>query len=207
MCREGSRWRYPDVPRLLQMAAQSGPDRFAEVLHAHREEILRRAEELSVHIYPNKADVVLREYCPEINLEEQYNARLAELAACEVAHLDEQGRPSITAIDGNEYPIPTLEEIRERLTLEKIRLISALPEPRIMLLVPFGMSLKGLGGKVTMIPGNLVLAQDEICIYYDSDAGLPNRTNGQDKLFYDPKRFKPQDHGGKSKQEILKETN
>jgi len=108
--------------------------------------------------------------CPSFDLDQQFESRLNKLRTFNILSTKE-GVEGITAIDGKHYAPPTLEQIRARLSAEKLRFIGQLEIPTL-LLVPFGMSLKKLTDKVTGQPGQGQLTRQNRAFegwYLDAD--------------------------------------
>jgi hypothetical protein len=146
------------------------------------------------------------------HLSEQYNRQVSLLR--EVGILDELDE--IQAIDGHSYPIPTLEQIAERIFERREELSSKHDQGFTkLLLVPFGMRLDTLLGTLK----HFLLAYKQQHPNFELDTGAPfslweegykegdTRLNpdGSPVMVYHPTSFDPDNHQGKSKSQILLE--
>jgi len=141
------------------------------------------------------------------HLTEQYTAQVALL---EQAGILKEG--VITGIDGKRYPVPTLEQIASRL-LEREPDLQIKRDQGFtkLLLVPFGMSLDSFQD----ILRKFLLEYRKTYPYFDLDTSKPlfvasTRYPGADltdtpNLIYDPQIFHEEEHGGKTKSQILEE--
>ena len=117
----------------------------------------------------------------------------------------------ITGIDGNEYPIPTLEQIAARLFERRKELETKHDQGFTkLLLVPFGMSLDALLETLK----RFLFDYKQRNLDFDLDTDNPLWTwkeyQGADigdspDLVYYPRFFDSENHQGKTKMEILKE--
>jgi len=169
--------------------------------------LLERFEYLLVHHEPKKEE--FPEHLQEIerlyNLEKQYDSQVSLL---EQVGILKEG--AIEGIDGNKYPIPTLEQIAKRLYERKEELSTKHDQGFTkLLLVPFGMSLDSLFPifeqflltykqthpkyKQNTVPFS-ALAQ-----YTGSDAEITPY------LVYNPRSFHQTKHQGQTKRQILRE--
>jgi len=191
------------------------PKRMGEVVL-----FFQRLEYLIAHKEPIKENYAeALEYADKLfHLTEQYTAQVSLL---ERAGILKDG--GITGIDGNHYPIPTLEEIAERLYSPERREMFEIKQDQKfikLLLVPFGMSLNELidtfrnfllackknnqsFGRKYKDKWNIsdVVEWDplfvSLTVYMDADTG------DAPKFVYFPKSFDEKNHGGKTKAEIL----
>jgi len=140
------------------------------------------------------------------HLKEQYDFQVSLL---EQVGILKEG--AILGIDGNTYPIPTLEQIASRL-FERRETLETKHDQGFtkLLLVPFGMSLDALRETFEQFllkykrdnPSFDLNMDDPLCtwsIYQGADMG------DSPKLVYEPQSFTKEGHGGKTKMEILKE--
>jgi len=118
----------------------------------------------------------------------------------------------ITGTNGQEYPIPTLEQIAERLYEQREKLETKRDQGFTkLLLVPFGMSLDAL----REILKQFLLSYKQTHPTFDLDTNDPLYTweegyKGADignspKMFYYPKFFDPDHHEGQTKTQVLEE--
>jgi len=170
--------------------------------------LLERFEYLLKNGEPKKEDYTeTLEYAEEFyHLREQYTSQFNLLKE---AGILKEG--VILGIDGNTYPIPTLEQIASRL-FERRETLETKHDQGFtkLLLVPFGMSLDSLRETLKQFlikhkefhssfdlnDHQPLLAWSE---YYGADIG------NSPKLVYYPQSFTKKGHGGKTKMEILKE--
>jgi len=170
--------------------------------------LLERFEYLIVHKEPKKEDYTeVLEYTETYyHLKEQYTFQVALL---EQVGILKEG--VILGIDGNEYPIPTLEQIASRL-FERRETLKTKHDQGFtkLLLVPFGMSLDAL--QETLKQFLLSYKQNNPTFYLDTNKLLYTReeyqgadTGDSPKLVYYQRFFTKESHGGKTKMEILEE--
>jgi len=160
----------------------------------------------------------------ESSFQEQYEAQLATMQQVGMVETLESGELGIKGIDGKEYAIPTQEEIAEKLEENK-ELVERKREQGFtrLLLVPFGSRLDSLAetykqsilshkqeGKLFAAKKNPDDANEQL-VQLDLDENQPlwkwdgyNDSDVNGKLVYQPKEFS-ENHGGKTKQEILNE--
>ncbi|KKU30477.1 MAG: hypothetical protein UX45_C0043G0001 [Candidatus Uhrbacteria bacterium GW2011_GWF2_46_218] len=170
--------------------------------------LLERFEYLLKNGEPKKEDYTeALEYTEKYyHLKEQYDSQVELL---EQVGILKEG--AILGIDGNTYPIPTLEQIAIRLFERRSELFTKHDQGFTkLLLVPFGMSLDTLRETLKQFllkykrnnPSFDLNTDDPRCTwsgYQGADIGdFPN-------LVYEPQSFDPKDHQGKTKMEILKE--
>jgi hypothetical protein len=144
------------------------------------------------------------------HLSEQYNRQVSLLR--EVGLLDELDE--IQAIDGHSYPIPTLEQIAERI-FERREELSPKHDQGFtkLLLVPFGMSLDTLIDTFKHFllaykqqhPDFELNTSDPLFVWEESYKEGDTRLNpdGSPFLVYHPTSFSSKNHQGKSKAQIL----
>jgi len=166
-------------------------------------------EYLLVHKEPFKEGLPqVLEYTERLyHLREQYTDQV-ELLEC-VGILDEG---AITGIDGNRYPLPTLEQIAQRV-YEQREILETKHDQGFtkLLLIPFGMSLDVLISTFR----KFLLDYKEDHENFDLNRKDPFTTSsanyqivdrgGYPKIVYFPKSFDPKNHQGKNKFEILKD--
>jgi len=153
----------------------------------------------------------LPEYLEEVerlyNLTEQYTFQFNFLKKAGI--LDE--RDTLLGIDGNDYPIPTLEQITQRLYERREELSTKRDQGFIkLLLVPFGMSLDALRDILRQFlltyreshPTDFYL--DTIDSLFISGDYIEADISDDKNIVYYPKSF-DRDHRGQTKLEILEE--
>jgi len=168
--------------------------------------LLERFEYLLVHKEPQESTDPLEYVEKYYHLKKQYDSQVDLLK--QVGILKEG---AITGIDGNTYPIPTLEQITARL-FEQRETLSTKHDQGFtkLLLVPFGMSLDALVETFKQF----LLSYKQKNPTFDLDTNRPlwawEEYQGADmgdspKLVYHPQSFTEKDHGGKTKVQILEE--
>src|SRR3989339_1669345 len=170
--------------------------------------LLERFEYLLKNGEPKKEDYTeALEYAEEFyHLEKQYASQVAIL---EQAGILKEG--AILGIDGNTYPIPTLEQIAMRLFERRETLRTKHDQGFTkLLLVPFGMSLDILQETFKQF----LLDYKQSHPFFDLDTNQPlwawEEYRGADigdspRLVYEVGSFEDKNHGGKTKMEILEE--
>src|SRR3989339_1355564 len=172
-------------------------------------DLLERFEYLLKNREPKKEEIDLAkaiEYAEEhYHLREQYDFQVELL---EQVGILKEG--AILGIDGNTYPIPTLEQIALRLFVRREILKTKHDQGFTkLLLVPFGMSLDSL----QEIFKQFLLKYKRDNPDFDLNTNEPlwtwPRYQGADigdspDLVYEPQSFDKEGHGGKTKMEILK---
>jgi len=148
-----------------------------------------------------------REYAEEFyHLEKQY---VSQVALLEQVGILKEG--AILGIDGNNYPVPTLEQIATRL-FERRETLETKHDQGFtkLLLVPFGMSLDVL--QETLKQFLLSYKQNNPTFVLDTNEplwtweGYQGADMGDSpKLVYYPQSFTEEGHQGKTKMQILKE--
>jgi len=172
--------------------------------------ILERFEYLLKNREPMKEDYTeALEHAERLyHLKEQYTSQVFLL---EQVGILKEGE--ITGIDGNDYPIPTLEEIATRLFEQRETLKTKHDQGFTkLLLVPFGMSLDSLRETLKQF----LFSYKQNNPSFDLDTNQPLWARGEyqgadigdsPKLVYEVRSFEAKDHQGKTKMEILDEEN
>jgi hypothetical protein len=153
----------------------------------------------------------------KLRLREQYEQQIKTLNETGVLEiLPESQELGIIGIDGKGYPIPTYEQILQRITPEKVELLTKKFEQGFtqLLIVPFAMSLTTLidrhrreilrhhqEGTLLSIDGQKLELDEKDPLYYLKDLYNADISG---ELVYQPKEFS-QDHQGKTKTELLQE--
>lgn len=159
------------------------------------------------------------EYLGIPNLEGQYTANQEMLARTKLLEVLASGELGIRAIDGKEYQMPTVEQVKERLEAYK-EVVEQKAEQgfKKVLVVPFGLPLERLkeayghtikehkaAGTLKEADGSdLDLDQDTPVWVWDqyNQADLPT-TDKAKQIVYNPKAFDKNNHQGHTKAEIL----
>ena len=170
--------------------------------------LLERFEYLLKNGEPKKEDYTeALEYAEEFyHLREQYTSQVSLL---EQVGILKEG--AITGIDGNIYPIPTLEQIAQRLFERREELSTKHDQGFIkLLLVPFGMSLDSLQETLKQFLFSYKRNNPSFALDINRPLWAWEDYQGADigdspKLVYDPQSFTKDSHGGKTKIQILKE--
>jgi hypothetical protein len=171
---------------------------------------MERLAHLIKHKEPMPEELTSLEYAEKhYHLSEQYNRQASLLR--EVGLLNEQDE--IQAIDGHSYPIPTLEQIAERIFERREELSSKHDQGFTkLLLVPFGMSLDILADTLKHFllaykkkRPDFELDTDDPLWIEDSykRADTATKPDGSPVLVYHPTSFDRHNHQGKSKSQIL----
>jgi len=172
--------------------------------------LLECFEYLLVHKEPKKEETSLAEALEHAerlyHLKEQYTSQVSLL---EQVGILKDG--AILGIDGNIYPIPTLEQIAARIFERRETLRTKHDQGFTkLLLVPFGMSLDTL--QETLKQFLLGYKKDHPIFDLDTNEPLWTWSDYQradigdsPKLVYYPQSFDQEGHGGKTKMEILEE--
>jgi len=170
--------------------------------------LLERFEYLLKNGEPKKEDYTeALEYAEEFyNLCEQYTFQVSLLK--EVGILKEG---AILGIDGNTYPIPTLEQIAMRLFERRGELSTKHDQGFTkLLLVPFGMSLHTLFETLEQFLLSYKQKNPSFDLFVDAPLNAWSDYQGADigdspNLVYEPQSFDPKEHQGKTKAQILVE--
>ena len=167
--------------------------------------LLERFEHLLVkkELWKNKEAL---EYAEEFyHLEKQYTSQVELL---EQVGILKEG--TITGIDGNIYPIPTLEQIATRLFERREDLETKHDQGFTkLLIVPFGMSLDVLRETFKQFLLSYKKAHRTFRLDTNTPLWTREKYRGADmedspNIVYHPKSFTQEGHGGKTKMEILK---
>jgi len=151
-------------------------------------------------------------------LDEQYKAQIKILETAGILQEFSDGIKGIIGIDGKEYPVPSLEKILSAIIPEKAELLAKKKEQGFtkLLITPFAMPLSELKERYKVLllkkdsEGTLLatdgskLALDRNEPVWAWDGYEQADINGN--LVYEPKKF-DNDHEGKTKQEIINQSN
>ncbi len=196
-----------------QTAVTSGNTDEAERL---KQELTDKMNALKEKLNPFEARLKVRE---------QYERQRTIMARLDILEPLKDGNLGIKGIDGQEYPLPTYQEVSKRMVEKKEKLGTKVDQGFVkLLLVPFGMPLDKLVG---IYKAALQKHFDENKLFYTKkdphDTGEPlvpitqlhategplwawDQYNGADtngKLVYYPKEFSATNHGAKTKANIL----
>jgi len=158
----------------------------------------------------------------ELNLKSQYESQKIILEKAGILEHLPSGEMGINGIDGKEYPIPSYQEIAQRMREKKEVLTQKKEQGFVkLLIVPFGMSLDSLTQEYSNLllkhhnEGELFATKEneddknEPLVPLKLDVNVPvwrwNEYANADvngKLIYEPKEFS-QNHGGATKADIL----
>lgn len=158
----------------------------------------------------------------ELQLKEQYESQQQILKTTGILEMLSNGQKGITGIDGKEYPYPTYDEVKERVSAKEAILREKAEQGFTkLLIVPLGMSLDKLLDKyqATILAhhqaGRLLatkadpadpdepLALNEAEPLWWWDQYVNADTDG--RLVYYPKSFDPDNHQGQTKQQLMQE--
>jgi len=170
--------------------------------------LFEQLEHLVTHGEPfrEKTSEALEYVEQHYHLTEQYSAQVALLEQVGVL---ENG--AITGIDGEVYPVPTLEQIAARL-YEREKDLSVKRDQGFtkLLLVPFGMSLDALLEILKQFlldykgdHTNFEVNSDEPFWTWEKEGYKGADTGNPPKIVYNPKSFDSKNHQGQTKEEIL----
>jgi hypothetical protein len=159
----------------------------------------------------------------DLNIKEQWDSQIATLSKSGILEIfTESQELGIRGIDGKEYPVPEAEDIAQYLEANKEMIEKKMEQGFTKLILePFAISLDVLTEKYTQSilrhfkEGTLLATKknpEDPDVPLDLDVNQPlwkwdgyNNADGEGKLVYDPKEFS-QNHGGKTKIEILTES-
>lgn len=205
---------------VYKKALQSGDLTEAKKLKAQLE---RDKDELMAKIWPF-------EHLEQKEIEKEYNSQREILERNGLLETLSTGELGIKAIDNQEYPFPILSEVKKRLR-QKREVIKTKSEQGFqkLLIVPFGLKLKDIIGKTGKAiirhdrEGKLLATKREstdpdelLPLKEDKDGNkLPifltnqyenGNADASGNLVYFPEKYDPDNHGGKTKAQLLKES-
>lgn len=187
-----------DTPALKRALVEAGRNSQLEpTLLQYSSRISTLLQNDTTLIHHTQLDAYIRALCPNVdslrNLNDTwYKGQLETLKYCNL--IEDVDNPVITAVDGEQYRAPTLQELKSRFTISHLLRIKRLHEgdgtpqnpPRspVAQLVDVGTSLKKKFTNVTtiapqsfrQIPGDT---------YWDLEADQPEREEGKQILLYD----------------------
>ncbi len=156
-----------------------------------------------------------REQVPGLDIRKEWEKNVRSLAECGILHIDASTHErGVVGIDGTHYPIPTPQEIEAALGNDPVYAEKMRQGFTKLIIVPFAAPLGFLSsalGKATarasekspLVSTNgdpLECNTDEPIYVWDEY----NNADVVGKLIYNPKQFTPQNHGGTTKQALLK---
>jgi hypothetical protein len=155
----------------------------------------------------------------EKNLKKQYQEQIDTLTETNLIEELPSGELGFMDINGEPRPIPTYKEILERLNAKKELLEKKGKQGFTqLLLVPFGMKLSEMIGKARNLilkkykQGNLKGTNgDDLELDEETPVWMEEKYQGGNAdisgdLVYFPEKYDKENHGGKTKKEILEET-
>ncbi|MEK9157436.1 MAG: hypothetical protein AAB448_04920 [Patescibacteria group bacterium] len=198
-----------------------------------REDDIKKAQELKhsleMKIKALQETLAIVEAERLYDLRRQYEAQVVLLSRSGLIQRKEKTDPSsleeepfsMTGIDGKTYPIPSYETIVSRLAEQRELLRTKADQDfNRLLLVPFGMSLDAMLAKFKAYLLEYKKAYDKahekdtppgvFALEEKEPVWVWNQYNGADvngSLVYDPLIFDTENHGGKTKIDILSEQN
>lgn len=143
-----------------------------------------------------------------LHLTEQYENQIQALANADILEELSDGKLGIVGVDGNEYPVPTLDEVYERIDSRKIEGLKVKQEQGFtqLLMVPFAIDVSKLIKKYEEVvrthkkAGTLKnVSGDELKIltsYVSPDIS-------QNSIVYYPQSYTGEDHSFNTKRDIL----
>jgi hypothetical protein len=134
------------------------------------------------------------------DMEEQYGKRRETLEYFEFIN---KKKNSIKGVDNKEYAMPTWEEIRSAITKEHLEKIKEHIQNPMLLVVPVGMRVKEMAGKIGSKKGALTKHEAVYTDNWDITADMPGKTAGQEEMVYFPEKYDKTAHKGHTKKEIL----
>jgi hypothetical protein len=178
----------------------------------------------NINVHRLQTETPEKEWNPEIelNLREQYNVQLNILRNNHLLETLSSGQEGITTILNQEVPLPTYEQIRSSLeSNQELYQTKASQGFKRLIIVPFGKKLQDL---IDAYADGLKRHAQEGKLFYpklnSSDPDKPtqldqnqpiwvwdkyNNADTAGSLIYHPTSFTPENHGGKTKAEILSE--
>ena len=183
---------------------------------------LARAKELKAELQSRMEGLRLRVFPleRELHLRAQYESQKKILEDSGIIATLPSGEKGITGIEGKPYPLPSYREVLSRLR-EKKDILQEKKEQGFtrMILVPFGMRIDDLMNKYGELllrhhqEGKLFAAKEKPADAdepLDLDESEPvwrwseyNNADVEGRIVYDPKTFTKENHGGRTKQEML----
>lgn len=159
----------------------------------------------------------------QLKVKEQWNSQIKILGKLGITETFPDSKSyGIRGIDGQEYPVPTPDEIINRLEANKDIILEKMNQGFTkLILVPFGYSFDNLSKKYSQTilkhynEGKLLATKEKAtdpdeALELDQDEPLWRWEDGyskcdtEDKIVYFPKEFSKQNHGGQTKKELLK---
>jgi hypothetical protein len=195
-----------EFDRAMDAAAASGDFALPKKLRTEAEQL---AAALKEKLTPREVR--------ELGIERQYAEQVQALEAAGILETLPSGEKGIKGIDGKAYPLPSQETVLARLK-EKREVVKekALQGFTKLVLVPFAMSVDALiakygarikehhsQGKLNATDGTALELDTNQPVYIWDKYQNADKTG---ELVYDPTSFTKENHGGKTKDQILSES-
>ena len=150
----------------------------------------------------------------KLNLEQQYETRINSLQSANILEKLSNGELGIKGINNQEYPIPTLNQIKEKIA-EKEEILKTKIEQGFtqIMIVPFAMPITELANKykeailkhhknktLRATNGDKLKLDENQPLYV---WGGYDNANTENKIVYYPQEFNKENHQGKTKQQLL----
>ncbi len=184
---------------------------------------LKKYQELLAYLKNKKtAEVIGKKLESELNLKEQYEEQVQTLKKVGILKKLKNGEWGMIDILGNEQPIPSYEEIKARMEV-KVEMLDKKREQGFtqLLLVPIGMRLSEITEKAGELivkkhgEGNLLATDGTTKLELEMKDGQPQPIYVDDiyqdadvkgDLVYGVKKFDKDNHGGRTKKELIEKT-
>lgn len=185
-------------------------------------QVFQEAQTLKTEMDALKEKIWPFESLPQKELKEQYESQKETLERVGILEELSIGEKGIKGIDNKEYVFPTYQEIVQRMRKNKEILKTKTEQGfKRLLIVPFGMKLDDLIEKYKQVilkhymEGKLLATKEKETdpdepLQLDTDWlvhtwGEYNNGDINGKLVYFPEEFSKENHGGKTKQEVIEE--
>ncbi len=172
---------------------------------------------------PEKPRTLIEESFENISISEQYEKQIETLKAVGLIEHLASGEYSIIGQDKKEYIVPTLEEILERMNKDIEKYKTKIEQGfSKLLIVPFAKKLydpeddKSLTSAYSKLilekhQNNQLMATSGDALELDGNTPLWVWEDGynqdDENIIYFPKQYDPENHGGKTKNQLLQEEN
>ena len=150
----------------------------------------------------------------KLDIDAQYNARYEALNKSSVIEKLSNNAKGITGIDGKEYPVPSLDQVKAKIAENEAKLMPKTEQGFAkILLVPFAMPLNDLikkyeetilkhhkQGTLNATNGDTLELDENQPLYHWDDY---DNADTEGSIVYYPKQFDQNDHQGQTKQQLL----
>ena len=150
----------------------------------------------------------------KLDIDGQYNARYESLNKSNIIEKLSNNAKGITGIDGKEYPVPTIDQVKAKITENEAKLMPKIEQGFTkILLVPFAMPLNDLmkkyeetilkhhkQGTLRATNGDTLELNENMPLYHWDGY---NNADKEGNIVYYPKQFNQNNHQGQTKQELL----